>query len=152
MTRPALTSSQARKQVLTTRRTANLERRPTGGGGVYEIKLTVDGEPFVDGVFFLDILDEAIDGLTLIVAEAAVSVVGSTATTVQYRNVTNGDVDMLSTLITIDAGDLKSRAAGTRSVIDSPNAGVSLDDQIAIEWTAGTAAEGLQAILKFGQV
>ena len=89
-------------------------------------------------------------------AEMAVKTPSSSGMpTVQIRNMTTG-IDMLSTKITIDVGDKRSRDATTRSVIarigiDEPlTARVQPGDEIAIDIDgAGAGTKGLVVMLGF---
>lgn len=96
-------------------------------------------------------ISDDMNGLRLVDADAEVTTVSSSGTpTIQLRNVTAG-VDMLSTRITIDANEYSSYTAATAPVIDTPNAGVSTADRIAVDVdVAGTGAKGLIVYAAFG--
>ena len=130
-------------------RTDGLERRYTRQGQ-YEIKLAAD-DSTVDtgnGIFIFSIPDD-LDGLHLRAAEGFVSTAGSGVTQIQVRNVTQA-VDMLSSRIEIDAGDLDSRDSTPRSVIDTDFNQVFAKDQIALDVDAnGTTALGHGVMLLF---
>jgi hypothetical protein len=80
---------------------------------------------------------------------AFVSTVGTTATTIQLRNVTTGN-DMLTTPITIDASKNTSYESLTQPVIDYVNFQVSVAHLIAVDIDAvGTGAMGLGVIMAF---
>ena len=68
---------------------------------------------------------------------------------IQIRNVTDA-VDMLSTRISIDAGELHSKDATTPPVVDAAHDDVAYGDLLAIDIdTAGTGAKGLMIVLVF---
>lgn len=110
-------------------------------------KLVVTG----DGKFVLGITEEE-NGKRLLEAQAYVSTPTTTGTIeVQIHNETQG-YDMLSTPITIDAGEEHSYDAATPRVIDTANDAVFTGDQIRIDVDDdgdGTAM-GLGVILCFG--
>lgn len=92
-----------------------------------------------------------INGWDLVNAQGAVEVAGTTGTTdIQIYNVTQ-TVDMLTTKITIDSGELTSYTATTPPVIDTANDDVATGDAIRIDVDAisTTAAKGLKIILTF---
>lgn len=90
-----------------------------------------------------------LDGASLRTAAAFVTTVGSTATTVQIRSVTNS-VDMLSTAVTVDANEFSSYTAATAPVIDTAHAVVAAGDLVAVDVdAAGTGAQGLGVMLGF---
>lgn len=71
--------------------------------------------------------------------------------TVQLRNVTNGNVDMLTTRLTIDVGEFTSRTAAIPAVI-GPSNQIEWGDRIAVDIdVAGTGAKGLGLNLTFGE-
>jgi hypothetical protein len=72
-------------------------------------------------------------------------------TTVQIRNITGGNVDLLSTKLTIDAGELQSKWAAVPAVIKPvPTRQVQGVDLIAIDVdTVGSGARGLGVLLTF---
>lgn len=70
--------------------------------------------------------------------------------TFQVRNITNGNNNMLSTPVTVDVGQLKSRTAAVPYVINNTYKTVAEDDEISIDVTAaGTAAQGAAIYLFF---
>ena len=82
---------------------------------------------------------------------ASVEVAGTTGTQdIQIHNVTDA-VDMLSTKITIDSGELTSYTAATPPVINTANDDVATGDKIRVDVDAvhTTAAKGLQVIFTF---
>lgn len=97
------------------------------------------------------VIPPELNGLNLIDADAYVTTVSSSGTpTVQIRNVTDS-VDMLSTVITIDANEFTSYTAATPPVINTSTDDVATGDRIAIDVdVAGTGAKGLGVVLKFG--
>lgn len=123
--------------------------------GYFEIKVWAD-QPKVgktngtgDALFVLEI-PEDLHLKHLKVARAYVSTAGSGVTTVQVRNVDNGNVDMLSTPITIDSGLRSSIFSTTQRVIDEGSNVVHDADQIAIDVDdMPTDAAGLGVILNF---
>ena len=135
---------------------------PTTPVGYYEIKLYPDpGHPVaildptlatvqVGDAQFVFAIPEDLDGARLIKAHAFVSTAG--AVTVQVRNITGGNVDMLSTRVTIDAADYTSYDAGVPPVVNPANATVDTGDRIAIDIDAATGAKGLGVILVFATV
>lgn len=87
----------------------------------------------------------------LVHAAAGVSVAG--AVTVQIRNITQANLDLLSTEITIDAGEFTSYAVGTTEPVITPDQPVEVGDMIAIDVDAADGtAEGLAVILVFAVV
>jgi hypothetical protein len=97
------------------------------------------------------VVSSDLNGFTLSDAQAYVTTVSSSGTpTMQVRNITNGDVNMLSTAITIDVNETTSYTATTPSVVDTANAGVATGQLIAIDVSvAGTGAKGLGVVLIF---
>lgn len=130
-----------------TRRVEALERR-YDGKGFYEIKLAADdAEP--DITEFIFTIPDDLDGTHLSYAEGFVTTVGSSATIMQINNRTQTQ-DMLTDRITIDSGDLDSRASASPSVIDPTTNEVEARDQIAVEIdSAGTGAFGTGVTLRF---
>ena len=102
-----------------------------------------------DGKLIL-MIPEALNGMNLVKAHAAVTTVSSSGTPiVQIRNITDS-VDMLSTRITIDANENTSYTAATAPVIDTTKDDVATGDLIAIDVDgAGTGAKGLIVYLAF---
>ncbi len=160
MTAPIQEPSQDRTDQGLEFRSRQLFRRPSqGGSGAvwvnYEIKVFSDSSPAVvgDGAFFFPIpLD--LNGLHLVAAAAGVSTPGGSGTmTVQVHNV-DGAVDMLSTPVTIDAGDTTSYTAGTQPVVDTGNDQVSTGQtlRIDIDTIPATLGYGLAVILSFDSV
>lgn len=91
-----------------------------------------------------------LDGGHLVDAQAYHVTAGTGTTTVQIRNITQA-VDMLSTPVTIDTGDLDSYDAATPPVIDVANDLVTVQDQIGIDIDGVQAsAEGLYVVITFG--
>lgn len=97
-------------------------------------------------------IPESFDGLDLVYVGIYVSVVSSSgAIQVQIRNST-ASVDVLSTKVSIDAGEKTSKTAATPFVIDAANAGAVWGDMWAIDVdAAGTGAEGLGCDLEYGR-
>lgn len=137
-------------------RIRQLERRPPPVVGFYEIKVFAD-EGFGSDVEagdgkFIWVIPYDLDGTNLVDADAFVTTVGSGATIIQIRNITQA-VDMLTTRITIDAGDFHSFPPGpTQADIDDANNTVVTGDRIAIDVdSAGAGAKGLGIMLRFDQ-
>lgn len=96
-------------------------------------------------------LPGSVDGMNLVSAHANVDTAGTTGTTdIQIHNETDS-VDMLSTVITIDSGETKSRTAATPPVINTSNDDVAAGDKLRIDVdaTATTEALGLWVELEF---
>lgn len=151
MTRYLGPPSDARKTAKVTKRVTNLERRYLGFGARFAIKLASDLDTFdTDTTFIFDIPPD-LNGLSLVFCRGYVTTVGSSGTELDVQNLT-GPTDMLTTDITIDSGDLSSKAAATPPVIaDPPDSTVADGDQVQIVVvSAGTGAMGLGAELVFG--
>lgn len=128
---------------------------PATAVGYYEYKLYLDaGHPYAalgDGLSIVQVGDaqwiieipEDLDGGRLVKCHAYVTTAG--AVTVRLRRLRAAvAVSMLSTLITIDAGELSSYDAAAPPVINAGNAGVLTGDQIITDVTAADGtAEGL---------
>lgn len=138
------------------RRIAFLERRPPPDDVVLHIKVTRDNHPLAAAVEVRDALfvfacSRDMHELELVACEAYLTTAGSGGPTlVQLRNITQGNTDMLSTRLTIDAGALHDNAA---AVIAEANALVNWKDQIAVDVDACPfTAYGLGAMLTFRSV
>jgi hypothetical protein len=119
-------------------------------GAVYAIKLFGDEEELAtgDGRFGFEIPFD-VGGLTLRSVLLYVTTSGSSLTRVQVRNSTAA-VDMLSTRVQIDSGELSSRTAATAYVISSTNGKVATGDHVWLDIDdAGTGAMGLGTELQF---
>jgi hypothetical protein len=139
-------------------RVASVERRKAVAG-FYEIKVFADDEEIEvgDGAFIFAIPYD-LNRAQLRYANAFVTTVGVGLITIQFRNVTQA-VDMLSTPITIDSGELNGETAVTPVVIKTTDivipwpdndATVYARDQISIDVdTIGTGALGLGVMLGF---
>lgn len=105
-----------------------------------------------DGQLFYPITRD-MDLMWLTDCEAKVSTTSSSgAPTVQLRLTRAGSTihDMLSTKLSIDAGDYSSRHAATPKVINAGNSQVEWGDQIAVDVdVAGTGTKGLSVTLTF---
>lgn len=115
----------------------------------YEIKVVSDFDELVVGDdAFVWMVPLDIDEFVFTDAQAFVSVTSSSGVpTIQLRNVTQA-LDILSTPITIDVGDLTSYDATTRRVISDTNRHVNTGDLIAIDVdVAGTGAKGLGVVI-----
>jgi hypothetical protein len=141
-------------------RTRQLER--ASQPSQYEIKIFSDTQTVTTGDGkFIFVTPVELNGSTLFSAQAFVTTASSSIVTVQVRNVSDV-VDMLSTPITIDAGEYHSYFAETPAVVDavwfqpvppsskSSNADVSTGDRIAIDVDVG-GGKGLGVILRFGR-
>lgn len=104
-----------------------------------------------DGKALIKLMDE-FDGMDLVdvTAEVTTAPTGSTIS-IQVRNVTDS-VDILSTPITIDAGETSSETAATAPVIDTDNDDIDTNDLIAIDIDqvgSSEAGRGLVVGLRF---
>lgn len=94
-----------------------------------------------------------LNGLNLTgVGASCTTVASSGTTTIQYRRVRagSGDVNMLSTALTIDAGEIDSGTAAIPAVINTANDDVLTGDQIRFDVTAvGTGTLGVVVTFKF---
>lgn len=119
--------------------------------GQFEIKVVADDTIVTtgDGKFIFAIPID-LDSTLLSALAAYVTTVSSSGTpTVQIRNVTTGH-DMLTTPITIQAGDTTSYTSPAPPVVNSTYATVTYGDLIAVDVdAAGTGAKGLGVILTF---
>lgn len=136
-------------------RIRQLERRPPVAVGFYEIKVFPDegtGSETVTGDGkFIWVIPYDLDGTNLVDADAFVTTVGSGATIIQIRNITQA-VDMLTTRITIDANEYHSfpPGASVQADIDEDNNTVVTGDRLAIDVdTAGAGSKGLGVMLRF---
>jgi hypothetical protein len=128
--------------------------------GFYEIKVFADANA-LDGLLpasatnvsvgdgkFIFAIPRDLDGTELVHAEAYVTSTGALVT-VQIRRMRAAvaDVDMLSTRITIDAGEYSSLNAISPPVINETNAEVDMADRIAIDVdTAGGKGLGVKLV------
>lgn len=137
-------------------RIRQLERRPGPDPAeaqtvVIQLKIVPDDVVVATGddQFFLAI-SEDMDGMDLIAVAAWVSTPSSSGVvTVRPRNETQG-TDMLTTQITIDAGETNSFTAAVPPVINTGADDVDVADFIGINVdTAGTGAKGLGVDLTF---
>ena len=117
-----------------------------------QIKLMDDATILTTGdAKFTFAISAELNGMNLADADAYVTTVSSSGTpTIQIRDLTNGNVDMLSTPITIDANENTSYTAATPAVINTANDNVATGDLLTVDVdVAGTGAKGLGIILKF---
>lgn len=127
---------------------------PAGGSAVKTVQIKIMDDATIlttgDGKFIFAISAE-LGGMNLTSANAYVTTVSTSGMpTIQVRNITNGNVDMLSTPITIDANEFTSYSAATPSVVDGANDGVTTGQLLAIDVdAAGTGAKGMGIILTF---
>lgn len=128
-------------------------RPPLRGSPVYAIKVFADDILNLTGNGrFIFLMTRDMQDRELVEVEGYNTTAGTGATTVQVRNET-GAVDMLSTPITIDSGDLNSKDASVQPVVDAGNATVNWGDHIAIDMDAvGTGSMGFGVVLFFGSV
>jgi hypothetical protein len=141
-------------------RIERLERRPPPPTAKLHIKVFPDvnypaAAPIVagEGMFIFE-CSKDMDELQLFAAESYVTTAGGGPTVVQVRNETAA-VDMLTSPLQVDSGELNSRDSGSPVVIlASPTDTltiVSWGDHIAIDVdAAGSGAFGLGVILTFG--
>ena len=91
--------------------------------------------------------------MDLVAVSACVATAGTTGTTdVQIHRVRSATpVDMLSTKITIDSGEVDTATAATAAVVNTSNDDVQTSDQIHVDIDAvsTTAAKGLVVNLQF---
>lgn len=130
-----------------------LFRRPGSlgsGMAIYKIKVDEDHIICTTGDRFGFAIPEDLDDAVLVKVEAWVTTPSSSGTIeIQVRN-DNGPADMLSTLVSIDAGEENSRTAVSQHVVNLANAQVAWADELWIEVTAdGTGAMGLGMTLYF---
>lgn len=102
-----------------------------------------------DGLIYITI-PPVFNGKNLLVPQAAIYTVSSSGVvSIQIHNVTDS-VDMLSTALTIDAGEYNSYTAATSAVVDSNYDDVATGDRLRIDIDgAGTGVKGLDIILSF---
>lgn len=128
----------------------SLARRPDGPGR-FQVRLFFDDEAVVAGdnsAQIMLIIPQDLDGARLQDCRVAVTTAIG-AVTVQIRNHTQADVDMLTTPLTIDAGEKSSRTAATPAVIDPANRTVQADDEIAFDIDVAGGTLGMVAIVGF---
>lgn len=119
---------------------------------VYHIKVSNDIDDLVagDGAFFFSIPRDLHDFLIFDVEATVSTASGSGIVQVQVRNVTNSNVDVLSTRVQVDAGETHSDDASTQPVVNQSNNVVSFKDVIAIDVdAAGSGAKGLCVVIYF---
>lgn len=121
-------------------------------GAVVEIAV---GDPLGDDLAIGDgqgwlLIPTVMNGWNLTAVAAGLTTVSSSGLpTIQIRNAT-GAVDMLSTKVTIDAGEFTSYTAVTAPVINVANDNVATGDRIMVDIdVAGTGAKGLVVTLTF---
>lgn len=122
-----------------------------GGLAVHHIKVFQDDELVVagDGAFKFAIAED-LDGGRLLKVEAFVTTESSSGTV--NISIQNGDggPDMLSTPLTIDAGEKNSKDAATEHVVDPDNDDIAWGDEIWINIdNAGVDAQGLGVYFYF---
>lgn len=128
-------------------RTTRLERRPAPAAWTIKVYDDLTAAAVGDGKFIFAIPVE-VDGMRLDLAHAFVTTAGGLVT-VQIRNVTQAH-DMLSTPITIDAGEYTSHTAATPPVVNDTYSLVNSGDRIAVDVdAAGGGALGLGVNIGF---
>ena len=149
MSKPISEDSYARAIGRNTFGVHQAERRPASPAR-FQIKLFGDADPTAtgDGAIIMYVPAD-IDTDRLQDVAAFVTTVGGSVTTIQIRNITQGNVDMLSTALTIDSGEKSSKTAAVRAVIDPTVAEVFEDDQLAIDIDTAGGGNGLGVILGF---
>lgn len=133
--------------------TSRVFRGTTNTRHEFQIKVSSDSANLTTGDGKIQwMVPESIDGLDLLSAHAGVSTASSSGLpNIQIRNVDNGNVDMLSTPITIDANEKSSYTAATQPAVNASNKTVTKGQFIAIDVdVAGTSAGGLTVDLVFG--
>lgn len=124
-----------------------------GGGdhirqGCYEIKMAAD-DAEVDVAEFVFEIPPDLDGASLVFVRAYnTTAAASGLTTVEVDNLTTAAV-MLSTAVTIEAGELSSKTAGAQPVIDTANNTVSEGDQIMVSVADAAGGLGTGVMLRF---
>lgn len=155
MTAPVQENTDARDIAGLSWRTSQLARRPgikpQAGVAIFEIKVFEDDEVVDsgDGKFKFDIPSE-LDEAALIDVEAWVTVASASGTVVITLYNDTQAVDMLSTAITIDVGELNDKSAAIPFVINVANSEVAYGDELWINVdNAGTGAVGLGVKVAF---
>ena len=157
MTQPVTEPSDSRVLGGLEYRTRQLARRPpltNLGTAIYAIEVFENDTPLVAGdeAFEWEV-PEDLDGAVLTKIEGYVNTVSSSGTVqVQIANEreAGGVVDMLSTKLTIDVGDLNSKDSSTPVVIDTDEDDVVWGDHLRIDVDQiGTGVLGLGVILYF---
>lgn len=94
-------------------------------------------------------IPEELDGYRIVAAHAAVNKPSTSGLpTIQLRNVDAGNVDILSTRITIDVNERTSYTAAAQPVVNTSNNQVSTGNRIAVDVDVnGTGTEGLTILL-----
>lgn len=116
-----------------------------------QIKVISDTTTLTTGTGILIVAISAdLNGFTLTSANAYVSTASSSGLpTIQVRNITNSNANMLSTAITINANDTTSYTATTPPVVSASASTVATGNLIAIDVSvAGTGAKGLGMLLQ----
>lgn len=131
-------------------RATSLEHRPLPGSFTIKVFGDTAAVTVGDGAFILEVPAD-LDGTSLRVVSAFVTTVSSSGKpTVQIRNITQSNTDLLSTRVTIDAHETSSQTAAIPPVIDETVNRVAAGDLLAIDVdVAGTGAKGLGVHLGF---
>lgn len=133
--------------------TRQLFRRPAPvaqGTAIYAIEVfEVDRSIVVGDRAFEWEIPEDLDQSVLIKVEGYINTAGTGATEIQLRNRTTS-ADMLSTKITIDSGEIRSKDAAVQPVIDAGQDTVSWGDMISVDVdAAATGGVGMGVICYF---
>jgi hypothetical protein len=126
-----------------------LKRRPPRPSP-HEIKVFGDLQLVAagDGAFEFEV-EDGLDQHRFWTVAAYVTTVGSGDTVVQLHNIDTA-VDVLSTPITIEAGDKKSRSAAAQPVVLEAAALVTAGDHIRVDVdSAGSGSKGLGLIIRW---
>ena len=149
MTKPIAEDSYARAIGRNAFGVYQAERRPSSPAR-FQIKLFGDADAATsgDGIFIMSIPTD-VDTDRLQDVSAFVTTVGGSITTIQIRNITQANVDMLSRPLTIDGGEKSSKTALVKAAINPLVAQVFEDDQLAIDIDTAGGGKGLGVILGF---
>lgn len=115
---------------------------PIESFALWPIKVASDIETVSTLTPFTYLVPQDLDAHTLVRLEAFVSTAGGSDLEIQISKA--GGADLLTTLLTIDAGDLDSKTSGTTPVIDAAEAEVLWGDHLVISVISdGGGATGL---------
>lgn len=119
------------------------------GNAVYAIEVDENFIPVtVADDQFNWLVPEDLDEALLVKVEAYVNEAASGAVLIQIHNDGTGN-DLLSTRISIDAGDLNSKDAATQPVVNAAVAEVSWGDHLRVDVDSSSDAVGLGVVLYF---
>lgn len=120
--------------------------------GSFNMVVTAPGAAVTIGtgmLFFL--VPASLNGKTLTSLHAGLTGAGSGVVEVTLTRVRGGTADMLSTHVTIDAGELSSYTAAVASVVDTSNDDLATGDFLRVDVVGdGTDAEGLVVVGEYG--